>query len=189
MKIQREIKTSHQQNLVHTLFEEQETILLKGQVRSQEAKHRPFLHSLREILEAAFGLGIITIVSSFLPSAWVSSHLIFCAFFQILWAFWILEICSIFIEFYLFIILFFIVIICLFTLYFFKCIIILIAVRKNDIHLIQIKYCLSHFQFFFLTHVWMMFLLANFLWSKLLISVAFSACFLKYSEHEILSSQ
>ncbi len=29
MKIQREIKTSHQQNLVHTLFEEQETILYK----------------------------------------------------------------------------------------------------------------------------------------------------------------
>ena len=86
MKIQREIKTSHQQNLVHTLFEEQETILLKGQVRSQEAKHRPFLHSLREILEAAFGLGIITIVSSFLPSAWVSSHLIFCAFFLVVFA-------------------------------------------------------------------------------------------------------
>ena len=62
---------------------------------------------------------------------------------------YILEICFIFIEFYFFIILFFIFIICFFTLYFFRCIIILIAVRKNDIYLIQIKYCLSHFQFFF----------------------------------------
>ena len=74
---------------------------------------------------------------------------IFCAFFWIFWAFWIFEICFIFIEFYLFIVLFFIIIICLFTSHFFRCIIILIAVRKNDIHLIQIKYCLSHFQFFF----------------------------------------
>ena len=113
----------------------------------------------------------------------------FCAFFQILWAFWILKTHFIFIEFYLFIVLFFVVIICLFTSYFFKCIIILIAVRKNDIHLIQIKYCLSHFQFFFLTHVWMMFLLANFLWLKLLIFIVFFTCFLKYFEHEILNNQ
>ena len=62
---------------------------------------------------------------------------------------YILEICFIFIEFYLFIVLFFVIIICFFTSYFFRCIIILITIRKNDIHLIQIKYCLSYFQFFF----------------------------------------
>ena len=114
---------------------------------------------------------------------------IFCVFFWIFWAFWILETCFIFIEFYFFIILFFIIIICLFTLYFFKCIIILIVVRKNNIYLIQIKYYLSHFQIFFLTCIWMMFLLTNFLWSKLLIFIAFFTCSLKYSEHKILSSQ
>jgi len=112
-----------------------------------------------------------------------------CTFFQIFWILWILEICFIFIEFYFFIVLFFIVIICLFTSYFFRCIIILIAVRKNDIHLIQIKYCLSYFQFFFLTCIWMIFLLANFLLSKLLIFVAFFTCFLKYYEHKILNDQ
>ena len=114
---------------------------------------------------------------------------IFCAFFWIFWAFWILEICFIFIKFYLFIVLFFVVIICFFILYFFRCIIILIVVRKNDIHLTQIKYYLSHFQFFFLMYIWMIFLLTNFLWLKLLIFVTFSACFLKYSEHKILNNQ
>ena len=78
-------------------------------------------------------------------------HLIFCD--CVADVFWILKTHSIFIEFYFFIILFFVVIICLFTSYFFRCIIILIAVRKNDIHLIQIKYCLLYFQFFFNTYL------------------------------------
>ena len=86
MKIQQKIKTPHQQNIIHTLFAEQETVLLTGQVRTREAKHRPGLYSLREILEVAFGLSIITIGSSFLPGAWISSHLIFCAFFLVVFA-------------------------------------------------------------------------------------------------------
>jgi len=40
----------------------------------------------REIVETIFGLGVVALVSWYLPASWLSSHIIFCSFFLVVFA-------------------------------------------------------------------------------------------------------
>ena len=83
--MQNQIETPFQQDFTHTLLAE-ENFPPTTHIQESEATHTSFFQNLRELSEAVLGFTVVGILSMYMPKDWLSSHLLFCAFFLIVFA-------------------------------------------------------------------------------------------------------
>ena len=83
--MQHQMETPFQQDLTYALSAEK---IFSPTTHSQasNAIHTSFFHCLRELSEAVLGFTAIGIFSMCMPKSWLSSHLLFCSFFLIVFA-------------------------------------------------------------------------------------------------------
>jgi hypothetical protein len=63
--------------------ERKKTHVFSEEAQQTQKSQLSFWHYLREVLSAALALGIVVVIGLFSPSIWLQSHLIFCAFFLV----------------------------------------------------------------------------------------------------------
>lgn len=83
--MQHQMETLFQQDITQTLSVEEKTPPT-AQIQEAKVMHTSFFQGLRELSEAFLGFTVVGILSTYMPMSWLSSHLLFCTFFLIVFA-------------------------------------------------------------------------------------------------------
>ena len=83
--MQQQMETTFQQDFTYTLSAE-ENFPPTTHIQASKVIYASFFQALRELSEAVLGFTVVGILSMYMPMNWLSSHLIFCAFFLIVFA-------------------------------------------------------------------------------------------------------
>ena len=82
--MQNQIETSFQQDFTHPRLAKEN--FSPTTQRQEVTTSSYYFQSLRELSEVVFGCTVVGIFSKYMPTSWLSSHLLFCAFFLIVFA-------------------------------------------------------------------------------------------------------